>query len=292
MRGETKMGTVLLAALVLPAAVAFAQTKASDPSLEGSPAPRGSLASATVSEPTSAPLPQQVVWLRSGAIVRGAIVEFVPDARIVLQLATGEIRDIPWDDVLRTSWVKDAAATPAASTSAPPTALPAAAPRPAASASGVLIHLAGDRPLRLEVRPRYGDGVWVRACDSPCDTMVDVHRKALRVTGPGTRPSNPFFIDAREGEETLDVRGGSAAVHRFGQGSLIAGIGLALAGGLAYGLGRVEDQDAAVVGGVVGMALGGIGIGVALPLLGTSSTIVRNGKGDRVGGRAGDRARF
>jgi hypothetical protein len=121
---------------------------------------------------------------------------------------------------------------------------------------------------------------------------VDVHRKALRVTGPGTRPSNPFFIDAREGEETLEVRAGSDSVHRFGQGSLIAGIGLALAGGLAYGLGRVEDEDVAVVGGVVGMALGGIGICVALPLLGTSSTVVRNGQGDRVGGRAADRTRF
>ena len=97
------------------------------------------------------------------------------------------------------------------------------------------------------------------------------------------RPSNTFFIDADEGEETLQFSAGDDAYHAWGQGSLVAGIGLALAGGIAYGLGRLEDNDAAVVGGVVGMALGGVGIVVSFPLVGAGRTAVRNGKGERVG---------
>ncbi len=114
---------------------------------------------------------------------------------------------------------------------------------------------------------------------------MDVYHKVLRVTGPNARPSNPFFIDAREGEETLDVRVGSDQVHQWGQGALIAGVALALAGGLAYGLGRMEDSDEAVIGGVAAMAIGGVGVAVSLPLIGSSGTTVRNGQGDRVGNR-------
>jgi hypothetical protein len=118
---------------------------------------------------------------------------------------------------------------------------------------------------------------------------VDVYHKALRVTGPDARPSNPFFIDAREGEETLDVRAGSDQVHQWGQGALIAGVALVLAGGLAYGLGRMEDSDEAVIGGVAAMAIGGVGVAVSLPLIGSSGTTVRNGQGDRVGIREAPR---
>lgn len=239
-------------------------------------------------------MPQQIVWLRSGAIVRGEVIEYVPDTRVTLLLATGEVRTVQWDQVERASWVKSSqpvATAASATASVGPQNRGEPAAQGAASA-GVLLHLVGDRDgLLLEARPRYGPGAWSPLCNAPCGTVMDLHRKALRVTGPGVRPSNAFHIDERVGEETLEVSAGSLDVHRWGQRSLVAGIGLALAGGLAYGLGRVEDEDAAVVGGIVGMALGGVGVAVALPLLGSSGTVVRNGQGERVGSatRAGGR---
>jgi hypothetical protein len=288
--------TLVVAAFgVIPIAGAMAQSK------PGASVPPATTSASSASAPASAvpvgsvgAIPQQVVWLRSGSVIRGEVVEYVPNTRVVLQLATGEVRTIPWDEVARASWVPSDAPSsqpaPTASIGRPPVpGGPEPKPEtkraaPAGSSPGILLHLEGDRPgLRLEVRPRYGEGSWIPLCDAPCGSTFDVHRKSLRVTGPGARPSTPFHIDAREGEETLEARAGSDDIHRWGQRSLVAGIGLALAGGLAYGLGHVEDEDAAVVGGVVGMALGGIGIVVAIPLLGASGTVVRNGQGERVG---------
>jgi hypothetical protein len=271
---------VLVVASMAPMAGAMAQSSASTPS----PPPSASSAPAPAPS-TLTHSPEQVVWLRSGAVVRGAVVEFLPNEAITLELATGEVRRIPWELVERTSWVDTG--VPTASARTPPAPAPAAST--ASSASGVVIHLLGDLPhLRLEARPRHA-GAWVTACEAPCGRAVDVYHKALRVTGPDTRPSNPFFIDAREGEETLDVRAGSDHVHQWGQGALIAGVALALAGGLAYGLGRMEDSDEAVIGGVAAMAIGGVGVAVSLPLIGSSGTTVRNGQGDRVGIREGTR---
>jgi hypothetical protein len=279
---------VLVVASLAPMAGAMAQSGAPTPS------PTTSSSNAPASSPsTLTHAPEQVVWLRSGAVVRGAVVEFLPNEAITLELATGEVRRIPWEQVERTGWVDGAA--PTASTSSLATASATASASASASASaapsttGVVIHLLGDRPrLRLEARPRHA-GTWITACEAPCGRTVDVYHKALRVTGPDTRPSNPFFIDAREGEETLDVSAGSDQVHRWGQGALIAGVALALAGGLAYGLGRMEDSDEAVIGGVAAMAIGGVGVAVSLPLIGSSGTTVRNGQGDRVGTREDNR---
>jgi len=289
MRREV-LARIVVAFGVIPIAGAMAQSKpgASMPPATSSASSASSAASAVPVESAGA-IPQQVVWLRSGSVIRGEVVEYVPDTRVVLQLATGEVRTIPWDEVARASWVPSDAPPSSRPSSSPPVPeaperKPDTKPAPAGSNPGILLHLEGDRPgLRLEVRPRYSEGSWIPLCDAPCGSTFDVHRKSLRVTGPGARPSTPFHIDAREGEETLEVRAGSDDIHRWGQRSLVAGIGLALAGGLAYGLGHVEDEDAAVVGGVVGMALGGIGIAVAIPLLGASGTVVRNGQGERVG---------
>ncbi len=283
MRREGIVMMLLVAGVVLPVAGASAQApqsheQPSAPASGSAFAPPSSNSAPVQPIASASDIPQQVVWLRSGAIIRGQVVEYVPDTRVVLQLATGEVRTIAWDQVQRASWVASPAPPPATSTPTPP----ASAARPAAA--GILLHLEGDRPdLWLETRPRYGNGKWSQLCDAPCGTVLDVHRKSLRVSGPDVRPSNSFHIEERSGEETLDVSAGSASTHRWGQRSLVAGIGLALASGIVFGLGRVEDEDAAVVGGAIGLALGGIGIAVALPILGSSTTVVRNGEGERVG---------
>lgn len=266
--------------LIIPIALASAQSPDSPP--HNPYAATSGSASAPAPTPSTTDVPQQVVWLKSGAVLRGSLVEFVPNSRVVLQLATGEVRTIDWADVDRASWVRPTAPAPVlpAASAAPAEPQPKSDPKP----DGVVIHLVGDRPgLRLEARPRYGEGSWRTLCSAPCGSRLDVHRQSLRVTGAGTTPSNPFHFEGRSGEETLDVNAGSIEMNRWGERSLVTGIALALAGGLAYGLGRVEDQDAAKVGGAIALGVGGLGILVAFPLIGTSGTTVRNGSGDRVG---------
>jgi len=150
--------------------------------------------------------------------------------------------------------------------------------------AGVEIEIRGSRPgLWLESRRRFTDDPWTVVCHAPCNRTIDVTNRSLRISGQGVRPSNPFFIDGRGGHEVIVASAGDADVHAWGQRCLIGGIGLGLAGGAAYGLGKVRDSEPAVAGGLVSMVAGGALVALALPLLGASSTRVRNSKGDRVG---------
>lgn len=224
--------------------------------------------------------PEQVVWLSNGAIVRGQVVELVPQDHVTLLLATGDIRTVPWADILRSSFLPTSTTPPL---SAPPTAA-STPPPPTPPKPGVTIELLGDRPgLWLESRRRFTNDPWTIVCRAPCDRPIPVHDLSLRVAGTSVRPSNAFFIDGTTGHEVLVARTGDAETHVWGQRSLVGGIGLGLAGGMSYGLGQIKDSDPAVVGGLISMIAGGALIAVALPLLGMSSTQVKNSKGDRIG---------
>jgi len=81
----------LLGALVfMPAAAATAQ-----PVTGPSPTPPCASSSSPPTADSIDSPPEQVVWLRSGAILRGRIVEYAPGERVVLQLATRELLDEP-----------------------------------------------------------------------------------------------------------------------------------------------------------------------------------------------------
>jgi hypothetical protein len=252
------------------------------------PAPTAAVSQGMDPKRQAESIPEQIVWLTSGGVVRGRIVEFVPGQHVVLELATGELRTITWPDVAKASWIAAEASTDATSL---PSARARPAPPPAGSATtsrapapGVVLHLRGDREdLWLESKPRFGSKPWTRVCLSPCGGTLHLADQSLRVSGPDARPSNAFFIEGTGGEETLHARSGSQLSHMWGQRSLGGGIALTLLGGLCYGLGRVQDSTAATAGGIVAIAAGGAGILIALPLLGSSRTTVRNSHGERVG---------
>lgn len=275
--------TALVLAPFVLHATASAQPAPAHSATSGAPAaasaPTASAAASAAA--TMEAIPEQVVWLTNGAILRGQIVELAPQQHVTLQLATGELRTIPWADIARSTFVSPAAAPPTAAPSASP---PPPAPTPTAAPDAVHLELRGDRSdLWLEARRRFTDDPWTIACRAPCARAVQVSDLSLRIAGPGIRPSNPFFIDGRGGHEVLVAQTGSAETHAWGQRSLVGGIGIGLAGGAAYGLGKVGDSDPAVVGGLIGMITGGALLALALPLLSSSSTHVRNAKGDRVG---------
>jgi len=119
----------LLGALVLvPAAAATA------PPVTGpSPTPPGASSSSPSAADSIDSAPEQVVWLRSGAILRGRIVEYAPGERVVLQLATHELRTVDWSDIARASFVSPSPHAAASSASSPdglPSAQRSAPPAP------------------------------------------------------------------------------------------------------------------------------------------------------------------
>jgi hypothetical protein len=75
------------------------------------------------------------------------------------------------------------------------------------------------------------------------------------------------------------VEGGSARARRWGIITLATGIPLALAGMALYAQGRLKDNSGLQIAGSAGLALGGVSVGVALPLLFKGPTHVKDAKG-------------
>jgi hypothetical protein len=217
-------------------------------------------------------------------VVRGKIVEYEPGTKVVLQLATGEIRSIGWDLVANASWVSPEPTAPHATPTRSPVPSPIASV-PSHPSGRVIVHIVSASPrVWLEERPRLNPSApWQRVCQAPCDRLVDIEDRSLRIHGPQLSPSNPFHVKGDSALIKLVVSPGLLRTHAWGRGILIGGISVELASSLTYALGRLEDREAVVVGGIIGMALGGAMMLGAVPLLGAGRTTVRNSDGERVG---------
>lgn len=270
--------SLLTAQGAAPAAAAPASSSSASASTSASAVPTSS---APGIPGTIEAAPEQVVWLRSGAVVRGRIVEFEPDRKVVLQLPTGEIRTIAWADVERASWVKTA---PQAS--ARPRASNAPAPRPAPSPAGstVVRIFPNDNRIWLETRPGYDSRApWSRVCQAPCDRAVETHERSLRIGGPALNPSNPFHVSSEGSATRLVVSPGKASTHAWGRGMLVSGVVIALASGTLYGVAKSSDKDGLAIAGLTGLIASGLLVLGALPVINAGRTTVKNGQGVRVG---------
>lgn len=267
--------------VALIALVPVASSSAEPAAIQG-PAPSGSPLAPAAPADSVERAPEQVVWLRSGAILRGQLVEYQPGERIVLQLATGDVRIISWSDVSRASFVSPSAMAPAVSAPAPEAGRPAASARN--TAGGVLIGIhPANQALRLESRSKLDlTEAWQTQCTAPCNKRIAVEDRTFRIAGTGLRASNPFQVSADGKTAKLIVSGGTEQAHSWGLGLLLSGTVVGLASGALYGVGRLQDSDPAVIAGLVGMGLGAASVIASVPLLAGGRTTVRNGAGKHV----------
>ncbi len=270
----------LLGALVfVPAAAATAQ-----PVTGPSPTPAGASSSSPPTADSIDSAPEQVVWLRSGAILRGRIVEYAPGERVVLQLATRELRTVAWTDIARASFVASSPQVPASSAPSPGGRQSAEAPAPSAPTGSVRFRLhPSDMRLRLESKSMLDIAeAWTEQCRAPCDRWVPVEDRSFRVGGDGIPPSNTFRVEEDGKVARLVVRPGSERTLAWGRGTLITGAIVGLASGALYGAGHLEDSDPMRVAGLVGMGLGAVSVLASVPLLMSGRTTVRDSTGRHV----------
>ncbi len=151
------------------------------------------------------------------------------------------------------------------------------------SPGDALVHVAvNHRDAWLETRNYVDGGDFVRTCQTPCDIPLRVDGREARVVAPGMTTSNVFRFDAGSGVAGVRVDGGSASARRAGIITLAAGIPVALAGMAMFALGRVHDKPGLEAGGIAGLALGGVSVGISLPLLIMGTTSVKNAKGSMI----------
>lgn len=170
--------------------------------------------------------------------------------------------------------------------SAPPStaATATAAPPPQLPLPGhAVVHLVVDyRDAWLETRRFVDGGDFVRTCRAPCDTRLHVEGLEARVTAAGMTTSNVFRFAAGAGAAGVRVDGGSAAARRAGIVALAAGIPIAMAGMALFAKGKLDDDRGLRAGGIVGLSLGGVSIGLSLPLLLLGTTDVKSAKGSLI----------
>lgn len=178
------------------------------------------------------------------------------------------------------------AAPPSAPT--PPVAPPAetrVAPShpPSSSAGRAQVRFAVSRPEAwLEARPFGSGDPWQPRCKAPCGEWVEVEGAELRVTAKDMTPSSSFRIEPGSGVALLTVNGGSSAARALGRLGLTIGVPLSLVGMAGFGYGHFDERKGLETAGAISLAAGAALVLVALPLLVSGSTSVRNAKGDLI----------
>jgi hypothetical protein len=119
---------------------------------------------------------------------------------------------------------------------------------------------------------------------------LDVEGAELRVTAPGMTPSSAFRIEPGSGAALLTVNGGSSAARALGRLGLGIGVPLALVGMAGFGYGHFDERRGLETAGAITLAAGAALVLVALPLLVSGSTSVRNAQGDLIATTARSRA--
>lgn len=230
-----------------------------------------------------------VVELRNGTSVRGELVEKVPGKKVVVQLATGEVRTVDWDSIAK---IEEPQAPPP---SQPSSGAPATT---GVGADGIVVHLDADDP-RATLQRRAGTAqyviatnrgtataegeAWEDVCVTPCDMRVPKNQ-TVRVAGDGVTPSSNFVLSR---DVKLDAKTGSLGLRKGGVWLTTLGLTAALMGGLMLALesnrpsGSPEIFPSTLIYGLIGGGLVATGGGIAMIV--ASGTTVKDDHGTEVG---------
>jgi hypothetical protein len=210
-----------------------------------------------------------VVYLKGGGLIRGSLVEAIPNDHATVQLASGQSAVIPWDRVDRID--RGGAAAPGFY--APPAVVPMAMLGPKAN-----VHVDADQAVVLE---RREGRTWVYQCSAPCDADVPLSG-SYRFTGTGVRPTSAFRLNAQPGGHVF-LQVSTAAQSNFTTGIALTGVGggaLIVGGLILYmvaifdwtdgnlGYGHPSDDGTWNTAGLVLVAGGAAALVVGVVLLG------------------------
>ena len=171
--------------------------------------------------PAAAPAPTPVVvgntggtdtvYLKGGGMIRGHLVEVIPNDHATIALPTGQTAIVEWSRIDRIEQQQ-----------APPNVVVQNAPAPATPKGSAWVHIETDREIVLEGSPP--EGGWAVVCNAPCDRDLPLDY-SYRVTGPGIRRSKVFQIGAQAGQRVvISINPGSTG--GFVGGIVLASIGI------------------------------------------------------------------
>jgi hypothetical protein len=176
-----------------------------------------------VNVPRAFPIGSDFVYLKGGGIIRGTLIEAIPNDHATVELATGQSAVIPWARIERID--RNGGSSPPPAPLPQPVVPPAPKERPSA-----VVHIESDTPVTLERRDPGGR--WMPACSSPCDEELPL-ASTYRISGSGVRTTNDFRLNARAGDHiVLELAAAS-------KGAFAGGIVLTSVGGFSLLLGSM-----------------------------------------------------
>jgi hypothetical protein len=233
-----------------------------------------------------------VIYLKNGGILRGTIIDAIPNAQARIQLATGEIATVPWSEIARF----EHGSTP--STPAPPPQPPARPEPKRAALGGVMVHIDSPSPVELQ---RKGDvsmqlstgpsaRLWETVCASPCDQQIAT-KGLYRIVGDGARPSGEFGLPSAPGPVTLTVSPsstgwfvGGIVLLSVGGITMLVGLFIGLVASLASTVDTSGTSQDWATGGWTAFGLGAAGLVVGIvAMVGSRHTGVDVSNGDAGG---------
>jgi hypothetical protein len=156
--------------------------------------------------PTTAPPPplgsgggNDVIVLKGGGMLRGRIIEIIPNDHATIALATGQNAIVEWSRIDRIEQQPGAPPPPP-----PPgggvVVMPP--PPPPGRAGKAWVHIESSHDLVLEGRSPSSAHSWAPVCTSPCDSEVPLDY-SYRIAGEGIRASHDFTIEASPGQRVV-----------------------------------------------------------------------------------------
>jgi len=234
---RTQLASVLVAALHLTAIAspAFAQDGPVKPVPYGASQPVPYGAPAPPPAPTAG---RDVIYLKNGGLLRGTLIDVIPNSHARIQLETGEIATVQWNEINRIDHANATQVEPPAPAPAPQAPAPAA---PAAPQKRVLVHI---ETTGQDVFLLADTGhAWERVCSAPCDKWMSTDLN-YKLAGPSVRQSKPFFLQGENGDRVvLDVNAASSGVFTLGVvGTVVGSVSLGI-GALVWLVGVAENAS-------------------------------------------------
>jgi hypothetical protein len=197
------------------------------------------------------------VFMNNGSVLRGTIVELLPD-HVTVQLPTGQLAIIPAKDIHHIE--RQAAAAPGAVVAPPPVA--------PAGPGAVLVHI--DSPQEVSLMRKEGKA-WSLACSAPCDAMLSTG-DTYRIQGSGVASSAEFRLSGSPGSRVVlhvdpassGTKAGGWIIFGLGTAVFVVGLGVMLVGALYNTTNRIGGSSSSKVDGDALVATGGIMTGVGL----------------------------
>ena len=178
----------------------------------------------TAPAPGTAPVKvgSDVIYLKGGGILRGTLIDAIPNAQARIQLATGEIATVPWQQIDK---IEQSHGGPPSGPTPAPTTSGSAPAAPVPPSAVVPVHAEGPDGAELQ-QDATGHSDWKTVCSLPCDKQLPTGNH-YRIMGEGIRASGEFTLHADSGQrDNLTVVGGSKGLFTLGVVGIVVGSAL------------------------------------------------------------------